>query len=164
MAAKTIIVDSRQQEGKHELKHAGLRAAGYALVRSKLPHGDYAFPPKCSIDTKQSIGELYSDMTTQHERFRNECIGAMEAGTQLVILTENEHGITNLADLAEWKEQNPDFKKRKHAQKPIDGKRLASACSTMSKRYGVMFGFCKPEETAGRIIEILERMGNDGND
>ena len=40
---------------------------------------------------------------------------------------------------------------------------MAKACATMSRKYGVRFEFCTPEEAAGRVVEILtEGGGRDG--
>lgn len=164
MAARVIQVDSRQQEGKHSRKHSELQALGYTLIHSKLAHGDYAFPPSCAIDTKKDIAELHADVTAQHERFRAECIGARDAGTKLIVLTENEHGIESLDDLAAWTEPRGAFAKRKHAVKPIDGAALSRACATMAARYGVEFHFCAPGETAARIADLLERDGHGRED
>lgn len=157
-----IIEDTRQQAGRHAVKHAAFEAAGIALIRSKLPFGDYAYPPTVSVDTKQSIAELYQNVTLEHDRFARECEAARTAGAMLVILTENTHGIANLADLAEWTEPERDFAKRKGAKRPISGARLAKACETMHGRYGVMFGFCAPEDAARKIIEILDWGCGDG--
>lgn len=152
----TIIEDTRQQAGRHNAKHAAFEAAGITLLRSKLPFGDYAYPPRVAVDTKQSIAELYQNVTLEHARFARECEGARDAGTQLVILVENTHGVASLADLAEWTEPEREFAIRKGAKRPIDGARLARACRTMFERYGVRFGFCRPDESAARILEILD--------
>jgi len=151
----TIIVDTRQQEGKHELKHEQLRAQGFTLLRSKLPFGDYALLPTVTVDTKRDIAELAYDVHHDHARFRRECVEARDNGMKLVVLTENTEGITSLGTLSNWVEPNAQFIKRKYAQTKIDGSRLAKACFTMSRKYGVVFDFCKPEEAAERIIELL---------
>ena len=155
----TIVVDTRQQEGKHGLKHEQLRARGYELLRSKLPFGDYAFPPKIAVDTKQNIAELAQNVHHEHARFRKECVGARDAGVKLVILVENTEGIRSLSHLSKWSEPESQFRARRNARTPIDGERLARACATMTDRYGVEFRFCAPEETAQRIIELLEERG-----
>lgn len=151
----TIIVDTRQQEGKHDLKHEQLAAQGFTLLRCKLPYGDYAILQSITVDTKRDIAELAYDIHNDHARFRRECVGARDNGIKLVILTENTEGITSLGTLSNWREPKSQFVKRKYARQPIDGSRLAKACFTMSRKYGVVFDFCKPEEAADRIIELL---------
>lgn len=162
MGARTIIEDTRQQKAhgdKHALKHIGFEHAGLAVIRSKLPFGDYAWPPACAVDTKQSIAELHQNVTSEHARFVRECEAARDAGCQLAILVENRHGVASLADLASWSEPEAEFAKRKGAKRPISGAQLAKACNTLHERYGVLFGFCAPEESADKIIRILDHYG-----
>lgn len=155
MAGLTIISDTRQQAGKHSLKEQQWAAQGVALLRSKLPFGDYALPPAISVDTKRSIAELAQDVFQQHDRFKRELVAANEAGCLLVILVENDYGVRCLSDLANWMEPEADFRKRRGAKVRISGARLAKACATMESRYGARFEFCRPSEAAGRVIEIL---------
>ena len=54
----TIIEDSRQQAGKHNIKHDWFSRHAVELVRCKLPFGDYAPVPPVSIDTKNSMDEI----------------------------------------------------------------------------------------------------------
>lgn len=160
----TLVEDTRQQlhgGDKHGTKHACWAADGVALIRSKLAFGDYALPPVASVDTKASIQELASNVFNEHERFRRELVAARDAGCLLVVLTENVHGIASLADLAAWREPAAEFARRKHAQRRIEGSRLAKACATMEKKYGARFEFCAPDESARRIVEILTTEGRE---
>lgn len=164
----TIIEDTRQQlhgrGDKHAAKHEAWAAAGVGLIRSKLAFGDYALPPAVSVDTKRSIQELAANVQGDHDRFRRELAAARDAGCELVILTENAHGIRSLADLEEWIEPEFEFKKRKNAKKRIIGARLAKACATMHERYGALFAFCAPEESAEMIVRILLSKGGGGGE
>lgn len=156
-----LVEDTRQQRGKHAHKADYFEQIGEGVVRCALPVGDYQRPAKVAVDTKKDINELAVDLHRDHVRFRNECIKAKELGTQLVILVENEDGVTCLADLAKWVEPDSSFKVRNrngNAHRRM-GKRLAKECETMHKRYGVMFGFCAPHESGERIIAILDKMG-----
>ena len=169
MDGLTIIEDTRQQAGKHDEKHEGWAAAGVAVIRSKLAHGDYALPPVVSVDTKKDVYELAMDIDQCHERFRDELKGARDAGTQLVVLVENTDGVSSLQDLAGWSESRRHFRMRKSKSgnqkaRRIEGERLAKACVTMEKRYGVRFEFCRPEEAAARVVQILLRGCGRGND
>ncbi len=147
-----LIEDTRQQASKHIAKHQAFERMGVTLVRSKLAHGDYALPPKVSVDTKQSIIELAADIDNDHARFKREC-------EQLVVLVENTCGVDSIESLAEWVEPVASFKRRKHAKRRIYGSRLAKACLTMEKRYGVRFEFCTPFESAERVLELLKGGG-----
>lgn len=145
-----ILEDSRQQKGKHELKHACFDEMGVELLRNMLPFGDYTFPPTISVDTKANMAEIANNIGSDHQRFKRECIAAKNAGCQLIILVENTEGITCVNDVREW--VNPDAVYRPRA---ITGERLAKAMETMSERYGVRFEFCRPEDAAARIIDLL---------
>ena len=123
------------------------------MLRSKLPFGDYALPPKVAVDTKENMSEIAQNMcgsTKEHVRFREECKKAKDAGCQLVILIENEDGIRTIADVYRW--ENPRLQFYATA---CTGQRLAKTMETMSARYGVSFQFCTPLESAQRIMEIL---------
>ena len=169
MDGLTIIEDTRQQAGKHDEKHEGWAAAGVAVIRSKLAHGDYALPPVVSVDTKKDIYEVAMDIDQCHERFRAELKGARDAGTQLVVLVENADGVSSLQDLAGWSESERHFRMRKSKSgnpraRKIEGERLAKACLTMQRKYGVRFEFCRPEEAAARVVQILTRGCEHGDD
>ena len=147
-----IIEDSRQQKGKHETKHKEFADMGINLLTNILPYGDYAYPPKVSVDTKRNMAEIAQNIGgTEHVRFKNECIKARDCGAQLYILVENTDGIATIDDVHKW--INPDLVYR---PKAITGERLEKAMKTMSERYGVKFEFCTPEQSAKRIMELLE--------
>lgn len=155
MGAVHLIEDSRQQAGRHGRKHARWAERGVGLIRCKLAFGDYCLPPAVSVDTKASIAELAYDIDHDHDRFRRELAGARDAGVRLVVLVENEHGVRSLGDLACWVESPEEYGRRRHARRRLHGERLAKACATMAERYGAAFEFCGPDESAGRILEIL---------
>lgn len=147
-----IIEDSRQQKGKHETKHKEFADMGINLLTNVLPYGDYAYPPKVSVDTKRNMAEIAQNIGgTEHVRFKNECIKARDCGAQLYILVENTDGITTIDEVHKW--INPDLIYRPRA---ITGERLEKAMKTMSERYGVKFEFCTPEQSAKRIMELLK--------
>lgn len=147
-----ILEDTRQQVGKHDLKHAYWQEIGVSIERTKLPVGDYAiWGGSVSVDTKQDVEEIAANIGgKEHARFREECKLAKRLGAVLVILVENRDGFTCVDDVARWVNPNP----RKTA-KSIEGVRLAKAMRTMSERYGVRFEFCTPEESGRRVLEIL---------
>lgn len=149
-----IIEDSRQQKGKHETKHSAFADMGINLLTNVLPYGDYAYPPKVSVDTKRNMAEIAQNIggvKSEHIRFKNECIKAKDCGAQLYILVENTDGISTIDEVHKW--INPELIYHPRA---ITGERLEKAMKTMSERYGVKFEFCTPEQSAKRIMELLE--------
>ena len=166
----TIIEDVGQKQGQHDNIRHFCEGKGIILRRQKLNTGDYILAPRIAVDTKQGMGEVYSNLVQDHDRFRNECIRAQEDGTVLVILIENSEGITCLDDVERW--DNPRVYDYYHkyayalaAQKqgknikipapPIDNKRLVKMMLTMTERYGVQWQFCSYEQTGVKVVEIL---------
>lgn len=146
-----IQEDTRQQAGKHDIKHDWFAAHGVELVRSKLPFGDYALVPSVAVDTKKDMEEIAANICgKEHTRFINECKAAKAAGCTLVILVENTVGIRELSQVHSW--INP---RTIYSKNCVQGDRLQKAMETISERYGVRFEFCRPEESAERIIAIL---------
>ena len=146
-----IIEDTRQKAQNHVLKNEYFKANDISVLRSKLPYGDYALPPKVSVDTKQNVLEIAQNMcgaAKEKARFREECVLAQRAGAKLIILIEDERigGVTDL------------FGKtiKLSSGKVIPGEQLARAMSVVTERYGVRFEFCAPKDTGKRIVELLE--------
>lgn len=149
---KALIEDTRQKAGKHDIKHNAFDALGVDLIRCKLPFGDYAPVPAISIDTKENMDEIANNICgKEHKRFINECKFAKEAGCKLYILVENTLDITDISQVHTW--QNP---RSCYSDKCVQGPRLQKAMETIQERYGVTFLFCSPEDSAGKIWEILE--------
>lgn len=146
-----IVEDTRQQAGKHDKKHEWFEEHGVQIVRSKLPFGDYALVPSIAVDTKKDMDEIAANICgKQHTRFINECKAAKAAGCSLVILVENTVGIFDISQVHTW--INPRVI---YSDKCVQGDRLQKAMETISERYDVKFLFCKPEESAQKITEIL---------
>lgn len=151
-----VIEDSRQKAGKHERKHAYWESRSVFYERHELPVGDYALWPRVAVDTKASIVEIAGNLRTDHVRFRNECIRAKENGCLLIVLVENNQGITCLADLERWTESTKSFCKR-HGKHRYIGRTLARQMRTMTERYGVLWAFCRPDEAGAKVLELLEK-------
>lgn len=150
-----IQEDTRQQAGKHNIKHAYFAENGVDLVRCKLPFGDYAPVPPVSIDTKNSMDEIAANICGKaHTRFINECKAAKAAGCTLIILVENTVGISDISQVHTW--INPRVI---YSDKCVQGDRLQKAMETISQRYGVQFMFCEPSEAGERIKELLSKWG-----
>lgn len=148
-----IIEDSRNQKGKHEEKHTRWAEQGVLLTRSKIIVGDYCLPPAKSVDTKASMSEIAQNIgggREEHKRFIRELKLAQEIGTKLFVLVENEDGIEDLEGVARW--HNP---RTEYSPDCIQGPRLAKAMHTIQERYGCVFLFCRPEDAAEMITDLL---------
>lgn len=148
-----IIEDTRNQRGKHELKHQYWSTHGSHIFRSKVIVGDYCKPPTVAVDTKENMSEIAQNIgggKEEHKRFIRELKLAQEIGTQLYILVENDEGIENLEDVPRW--YNP---RTEYSPNCIQGPRLYKAMHTIQDRYGCVFLFCRPEEAADMIIDLL---------
>lgn len=151
----TIIEDTRQKAGKHDIKHECFQDMGVELVRCKLPFGDYAPIPPISIDTKENIDEIANNICgKEHKRFINGCKAAKAANCKLVILVENTLGISHVSQVHRW--ENP---RSVYSPNCVQGPRLQKAMETISERYGVSFLFCDPAQSAEIIRELIENAG-----
>lgn len=148
----TIIEDTRQQEGKHKLKHQYFADNDIKVVRSKLPVGDYANIKNMSVivDTKKDIQEIIGNVTQGHKRFVAECDLASDNDIKLIILIENKSGITCIDDLKQW--HNPRLKM---SPKATTGETLAKILTGIEYRHGVIFEFCTPQEAGAKVVQIL---------
>jgi ribosome-associated protein len=107
--------------------------------------------PKISIDTKRDMDEIAGNICgKEHKRFINECKAARDAGCKLIILVENDLGISDISQVHTW--ENP---RSVYSDGCVQGPRLQKAMETIQERYGVTFMFCSPEESAQRITELL---------
>lgn len=146
-----LLEDTRQQAKKHEAKHRWFAEHGIAVVRSKLVVGDYTLPTDQSIciDTKSGLLEVCGNVTQQHRRFVEEMELAKQLGIQLVILVE-ENGVRTLEDVKRW--SNPRLR---FSPKATTGETLYKILSAMEQRHGCRFLFCRKNDSARRIVEIL---------
>jgi len=197
---KIAVDKNQLQKGSHAqsnaYNHRMMERMGHELIGVKMPYGDYAeytesvhevierrgdkytkmdLAPRVriAIDRKNSISEICGNVTSkssEHGRFRDECIRAQDNGCRFYVLIEDEK-IKNLDDLEKWENPRikPYFWKKakvdkgllpktslKQKQPPASGKKLAKALRTMEEKYGVTFLFCKPKDAAARIVEILK--------
>lgn len=144
-----IVEDTRNQIGKHKLLNSQLKELGYEVIRTKLYVGDYSKLDDMSvcIDTKKDWVEVAGNICgKQHERFRDECLRAKNAGIKLIILVEDA------VPIHIWKSP------RKRSGDPlchVDPMVLLRAMSTMTAKYGVLFKHCEKSNTAREIVKIL---------
>ena len=157
-----IQQDTRQKKKHHTVKEQWFKNNGITIVNSKMLVGDYMIPSdgSVSVDTKKDIGELYSNLIQQHDRFVRELNLASECGIKLYILVENEDGITCLDELTHWK--NPQYimylaKQRRgiKIKPPVKNIQLIKMAKTIESKYGCKFVFCHPFESGRKILELL---------
>ena len=149
----TLVEDTRNQKGKHEIKHARWAELGVLLTRCKIPVGDYCKPPEKSVDTKANIAEIAQNIgggKDEHQRFIRELKLAYELKCKLYILIENTEGYRCIDDVAAWWNPRADY-----SPNCIQGPRLVKAMHTIETRYGCEFKFCSPEEAADVIMDLL---------
>lgn len=153
-----IIQDSREKEGKKEHILKTFRRYGYDVVREKINVGDYMFSHenKVTVDVKESMLEVVSNLTTQHERFKKELIRANENGKKLFILVEEP--LKSVYSVQFWK--SPVYKFGKLKGKPITNINPATLMKmmiTIQNKYGCEFVFCKKEDSGKKILELLRK-------
>lgn len=165
-----IYEDTRQQAGKHTVKHKWFEAHGIELVRRKLNFGDYAADhSNVIVDTKKDLLELAGNLGKDHERFSRECIRAYEHGYQLTILVETGQ-YSSIPEVAGWINTNCRrcmyyrngmckiihercLKWNRH---PMTGDTLSRTMATFQEHYWwVKFEFAHPLHSAARICELL---------
>lgn len=163
-----IQIDSREKPKAIQGIIEEFDRQGIVHPVSKLWIGDYMNydNPRLVVDRKQNLIEVVSNVTQDHERFRNEMLRAQQNGIKIVFLVEHGDGIECLEDIIFW--ENP----RLHKVKTINGKRieyttkattgetLYNILRTIMRKYGVEFRFCDKAETGRKIVEILT--GGDG--
>lgn len=152
-----LQIDTREQNGKNTHFLSYFVVKGVKTIRSKMAVGDYCnfYNPKICIDRKQHLIELIGDVTQQHERFRSELQLAQDLGIQLVVLVE-QCNFKSINSLNYWKPRTIMYGKRKgQLESQMKGETLAKILWTMHNKYGVVFMFCKKEDSGRVAYEIL---------
>jgi hypothetical protein len=98
---------------------------------------------KRSIDTKQDLAELSSDLYRDKTEFNKKYRKCYEQGIELYVLVEQE--IKSLNDILSW--SSPHSK--------ISGRMLYDMIDRVRKSYGVKFVFCKKEDVGRMVVNIL---------
>lgn len=152
MNDKLILCDTREKPqaiGKivSQIEHQGFR-----IVRTKLYVGDWQLfdNPRLTIDRKQSLLEVASNVCQQHERFIAELERAREIGVHIIILCTHSPNIKSLDDVANW--NNPRLAT---SPKAITGERLAKIMHSIEVRHECEFRFCGKTDAGNEIIRIL---------
>ena len=108
-----LYEDSNQKQGHHTLKNKYWQSKGIEIDRThRLIVGDYmlSLDAKISVDSKQNLLELATNMFCDKARFEKECIRAKNSDIKLIFLIEEKF---DKQKLLKWQ-----------APKQIDGKRF----------------------------------------
>ena len=147
-----ILEDTRQQAGKHKNIQSYFQKTGIRFERCALYVGDYAIASDQSraVDTKQDVLELSKDiLSSDHERFRDECARANDAGIKLLILVEE---VLPDGGLSNWRSP---VNAEGRPLSSVKGETLRRAMLTMTAKYGVRFRFCDSRQTGRLIVDYL---------
>lgn len=152
-----LYEDSNQKQGHHTLKNKYWQSKGIEVDRThRLIVGDYmlSLDAKISVDTKQDLVELATNMFCDKTRFEKECIRAKSNGIKLIFLIEEKFDKEKLLN---WR---PPTK--------IDGKRFLNIygwqvyneMKRYSKLFDVAFRFCHKLSTGKIILQLLGYKNN----
>lgn len=147
-----IYEDCNQKKGHHTLKNKYWQSKGIYVDRShRLIVGDYmlSLNAKTSVDTKQDLVELASNMFCDKARFEKECIRAKNNGIKLIFLIEEKF---DKQKLLKWR-----------PPKMINGKRFLNVygwqvyaeMKRYSKLFDVAFRFCHKLSSGKTILKLL---------
>lgn len=147
-----IQCDSRERKLDHVTSH--FDSVGVKWFVSKLVVADYMNLdyPRLVIDRKQNLDELTNNLTTQHERFRNELIRGLDLGLTIIFLCEHSRSIRTLSDVRHW--VNPRLKISPLA---LSGMELYKRLNTIESKYHTQFLFCEKRNTGAEIIRLLSQ-------
>lgn len=153
--SKYLIIDTREKPKAIGNILQTFDEYGVRYESSKLLFGDYMDwnRPGIVIDRKQNIAELAKNVTTDYKRFVAELDRALAAGSQLVILVEQNRykyngqwkRVENVRDLMLW--SNP------HSS--IQGEKVFRVLSALINRYNISVEFCDKRQTGKEILKII---------
>lgn len=112
---------------------------------------------KISVDTKENLLEISSNIcSSDHRRFKAECVRAKELGIQLIVLIEEvpPFGMVDLWDVPMWRTSN-EWHRYGDRMTLVEPRTLSKAMQTMTDTYGVKFRFCHRRDTPKRLIKYL---------
>ena len=146
-----IIIDSREKKYNHITEY--FDAHGVAYKVEKLGTGDYinSDNPTVIVDRKQNLQEICTNLSKGKEnvsRFTRECKRAFDARLRFVVLIEG----TNYRELNQIKEWKSKYSKH-------TGRWLLGEMFRLTMAYKVEWVLCRKNETAKRLLEILDYSG-----
>lgn len=143
-----IIVDTREQKWDHIRDYFDRNGIEYVI--QKLDEGDYLNTdcPVVVIDRKANLQEIATNLSSGKGniiRFVKECRRAQEKKMRFIVLIEGTSCQT-MKDVATWQSK---YTKQ-------TGKWLTDKMFNLTVSYDVEWMFCKKNETARKILEVLE--------
>jgi hypothetical protein len=106
-------------------------------------NGKYVPIGNISVDTKQDLSELATDLYKDKLAFNKKYRKCYDSKIQLYVLVEQE--VKSLQDIVTW--SSPHTR--------VNGRLLLYMIDRLRKSYGVKFVFCPKNQTAQNIINIL---------
>ena len=121
------------------------------------------------------MSKLQDLYVKHHGFFHRGLLRAKHYGVKLYIVVENMDGVGSIDDLFRWvnprllimknstiqigwnRNGTPKYKRIQKYPNAMKGETLAKACMTMELKYGCKFLFCRPEESAELIMQLLTR-------
>ena len=148
-----IIQDFREKKGHHKEVEEYCEQNGIIMHRLNLRVGDYMlgdfangkyFPiGKVSIDTKQDLEELASDLHQDKLEFNKKYRKCFEDGIQLIVLVQQE--VKTVKELISWKSR--------HSK--ITGRYLLELIDRLRLSYGIKFKFCDKKNVGKIVVDLL---------
>lgn len=168
-----IFCDSREHKGKNTHILNYFKENGIEFQEGVTFNvGDYCLEenPKLVIDRKQSLEEVYANLIQSHERFKRECLRAIEQGIELIILVE-EKKVKCMEDVAKWinprrqrwymiekAHLNGKMLNYKNPKKPpIASEQLMRIMQTFEEKYKIKFMFASKNKYGETMMEILKQ-------
>ena len=150
-----LIIDTREKPKAIKNILKTFDDFGIRYETSKLLFGDYMDfnRPEIVIDRKQNIAELAKNVTVDIKRFTAELDRAKSAGSQLVILVEQNRYKYN----GSWKrvEDIRDLMLWSSPHTSIQGEKVFRALSSLVYRYNILVIFCDKRQTGRKILELI---------
>lgn len=142
-----IVIDTREKKFEHIREYFEKHGIPYEV--HKLDTGDYfnTDNPSVVVDRKANLQEVCSNLSSgksNRVRFTEECKRAFSNKLRLVVLIEGTN-YKELNDIREWKS--------KHSWHT--GRWLIDGMFRLSMAFGVEWVLCRKNETAEKILEIL---------
>ena len=142
-----IIVDTREKRWRHIENYLWTHNIEYKI--EKLDVGDYMIAGKSniSIDRKANLDEISGNLMSgkgNYHRFLKEVKRAKMNGIRLVVLIEGTNCQT-VEDVKKWRSKYSN----------ITGAWLYRQMKNLTYAYGIQWRFCRTNQTAKTIIEIL---------
>lgn len=143
-----FIFDTREKKNEHIKAYFEKNNIEYIV--KKLDVGDYQVEgkPQISVDRKRNLQELSKNLMNakDHSRFWKEVRRARGQKIKLFVLIEHGGRIKSIEDVAMWADKYSG----------VSGRKLADEIYRVHIAYSVEFIFCSKQQTAKKIIELLE--------